>query len=391
MANLPAAQTVLPKNNSKPGSTGLSCFYGSGFALQERVILIFWHVPETVPNQGFIVTWFLPRPGPFQANRFQPGRRMQSRLPPFTTHGRLVFPEEGGVGFIHWGTDPGSVPQGSHATCYTRQNHRGTMGEPARKKTDNTVMLEHLPFDMDAGIAARASIGLIVLATDYTIEYEWRQLFAGIDGVSLYHSRIYNENNVTPDTLRAMQPRIADCAGIITPDTGVDVIAYGCTSASMAIGENAVFENIRRARPESRCTTPITAAFAAFDAFRARRIGVLTPYTRDVNRIMADYIVDRGYQVPVFGSFNEELDSNVARITPDSIERGVREIIRHAAVDMIFVSCTSVRLMAACAEIESHLDVPLTSSNHAMGWHALRLAEIDDDLSAFGALYGCSL
>ena len=265
------------------------------------------------------------------------------------------------------------------------------MSQPAGKAIEETVLIEHLPYELDGGIAERASIGLIVLATDYTIEHEWRQVFAAVDGVALYQSRIHNEDLITPDTLRAMAPRIVECARVITPDTPVDVIAYGCTSASMAIGEEGVFANIRQSKPDSKCTTPITAAFAAFDAFKARRIGVLTPYPADVNQIVSDYIAARGYQVPVFGSFNADRDTVVARITPQSIEQGVRELLKHAEVDAIFVSCTSVRLMAACAELEKHLGIPLTSSNHAMAWHALRLAGIDDRLGQFGSLYDLPL
>jgi maleate isomerase len=261
------------------------------------------------------------------------------------------------------------------------------MSQPASKAIEETLLIENLPYEIDGGIASRASIGLIVLATDYTIEHEWRQVFEAVDGVALYQSRIHNENLITPETLRAMEPRIVECARVITPDTPVDVIAYGCTSASMAIGEEQVFARIRESKPDASCTTPITAAFAAFDAFKAKRIGVLTPYPADVNRIVSDYIAARGYQVPVFGSFNADRDTVVARITPQSIELGVRELIKHADVDAIFVSCTSVRLMQACAELEKNLGIPLTSSNHAMAWHALRLAGIDDKLGQFGSLY----
>jgi maleate isomerase len=265
------------------------------------------------------------------------------------------------------------------------------MSQSASKAVEDTLLIEHLPYELDAGFASRASIGLIVLATDYTIEREWAGLFTGIDGVALYHSRIYNEDHITPDSLRAMGPRIVDCARVLTPDTPLDVIAYGCTSATMTIGEESVFESIRQARPGVQCTTPATAAFAAFDAFGAKRIGVLTPYPAEVNRIVADYIIAHGYSVPVFGSFNTDHDTVVAKITPDSIERGVRELVRHAAVDAIFVSCTSVRLMAACAELESSLGLPLTSSNHAMAWHALRLSGIDDRPVRFGSLYDLPL
>jgi maleate isomerase len=248
-------------------------------------------------------------------------------------------------------------------------------------------LVEHLPFELDAGIASRASIGLIVLATDYTIEHEWRRIVTDLKGVALYESRIYNDPQITPETLRAMEPRISEAASLILPGAELNVIAYGCTSASMAIGEEKVFANIRSVRPGVRCTTPITAAFAAFQALGARRIGVLTPYRADVNRIVADYIRARGFNVPVFGSFNEENDGIVARITPASIRSGIERIMGRAAVDVVFVSCTSVRLAESAAEIETALGVPVTSSNHAMAWHALRLAGIDDQLPQFGSLF----
>lgn len=248
-------------------------------------------------------------------------------------------------------------------------------------------LIEHLPFETDDGIAPRGRIGLIVLASDYTIEHEWRQIFAAAPGAALYHSRIYNDNQITPETLRAMEPRIRDCADVFLPGAKMDVIAYGCTSASMAIGEEKVFERIREARPGVACTTPITAAFAAFDAFKARRIGVLTPYRADVNRIVADYIGARGYKVPVFGSFSEESDAVVASISPASIRAGVKRLAQEGGIDAVFVSCTSVRLAEAAADIEAEVGLPVTSSNHAMAWHALRLAGVDDAMPQFGRLF----
>ncbi|MGQ0483776.1 MAG: maleate cis-trans isomerase family protein [Hyphomicrobiales bacterium] len=249
------------------------------------------------------------------------------------------------------------------------------------------ILIEHLPFAAGNGIAARARIGLIVLATDYTIEHEWRRIMTPLDGVALYESRILNDNRITPETLRAMEPRIAAAADVILPGARLDVVAYGCTSAAMAIGEEKVFEKIRSARPAAKCTTPITAAFAAFRALGAKRIGVLTPYRADVNRIVADYIRARGFDVPVFGSFNEENDATVARITPQSVKDGVLAIRDRARIDAVFVSCTSVRLAEAAREIEADIGLPVTSSNHAMAWHALRLAGVDDKLPQWGSLF----
>ena len=111
----------------------------------------------------------------------------------------------------------------------------------------------------------------------------------------------------------------------------------------------------------------------------------------DVNRIVADYIRARGFEVPVFGSFNEQDDGIVASITPASVKRGVETILSHAPVDAVFVSCTSVRLAEAAREIEAETGVPITSSNHAMAWHALRLAGVDDAMPQWGRLFAAPL
>jgi maleate isomerase len=261
----------------------------------------------------------------------------------------------------------------------------------APRASNDTILIEHLPFETDGGIAHRGRIGLIVLATDYTIEHEWRVIFNAVPGLALYESRILNDNDITPETLRAMEPRIAVAADLILPGANLDVVAYGCTSASMAIGEEKVFDNIRSVRPDARCTTPITAAFAAFRALGARRIGVLTPYRADVNLIVADYIRARGFEVPVFGSFNEANDAVVASIAPASIRAGIEAITARAEVDAVFVSCTSVRLAQAAAAIEGETGLPVTSSNHAMAWHAMRLAGVDDALAQFGRLFALPL
>ena len=128
----------------------------------------------------------------------------------------------------------------------------------ANANFDNTrdmILLEHLPFEVDAGIAKRTSVGLIVLATDYTIEYEFRIIMRQVHDVALYHTRILNRDDISPESLCAMEPRITDCARLLTPGSSIDIVAYGCTSASMAIGEKRVFECIHEAEPQALCIT----------------------------------------------------------------------------------------------------------------------------------------
>jgi maleate isomerase len=99
------------------------------------------------------------------------------------------------------------------------------------------------------------------------------------------------------------------------------------------------------------------------------------------------YIEAKGFSIPVFGSFNEEDDNRAARITTDSIRKALLEIGRRQEVDGIFLSCTSLRLTDIVHEVEDELGKPVTSSNHAMIWHSLRLAKVNDPIDGFGQLY----
>lgn len=257
--------------------------------------------------------------------------------------------------------------------------------------TDNGVtLIENIPFTTTKVIGSRARIGLVVLASDYTIEHEFRALFT-IPGVDLYAARIRNSPQITPQTLAAMEPLLTETADRILPGDDLDVLAFGCTSASTVLGGDRIASLLGKAKPMAKPSDPISAAFAAFNAFGARRIGVLTPYRRDVNEIVWRYITSHGYEVPVFGSFNEEMDPVVASIDEDSLVQAIDRIRAGHEIDAVFVSCTSVRLAEAVAGIERRTGLPVTSSNHALAWHCLRLAGIDDSIDGRGRLFTCGL
>lgn len=239
---------------------------------------------------------------------------------------------------------------------------------------------------LDGGIAARAAIGLLVLATDQTMEHEFRRLLR-LDGVAVYHARLHNDAEITLESLAAMRPLIAPATSLILPGCPLDVVAFGCTSASMVLGEETVFAEIRKSRPGIAATTPITAAFAAFRALDARRIGVLTPYSAAVNARVTAYLAGRDVEVAAFATFDKQDDREAARIDIGSIARGVRSLARSASLDAVFVACTSLRLAEAVEAIEAEAGVPVTSSDHALAWHCLRLAGVMEPLPGSGRLF----
>lgn len=246
--------------------------------------------------------------------------------------------------------------------------------------------LTQLPYDTDTGFGSRARIGLIVLESDQTIEAEARLI--DLDGVAFYHSRIEMEDEVTPETLTAMEVRLPAAARLLPGRFDFDAIGYGCTSAATLIGADGVTAAIRNAHPAMACTNPISAAVAAFTALGSRRVAIVTPYTADVTAPIVDHFQGAGLEVSAVGSFLEPSDHVVARISESSIADGVRAIVAEGgACDAVFVSCTSLRVMHIAAALEQEIGVPVVSSNIALFWHLLRLAGITDNIAEFGSLF----
>ncbi|GAB4066505.1 Asp/Glu racemase [Ancylobacter sonchi] len=249
------------------------------------------------------------------------------------------------------------------------------------------VDLGVLPSDIAPRIGERANIGLVVLGTDQTIEYEFRNLLTP-PGVALYETRLHSDVDITPETLRAIGPRIAPSTDLILPGLSLDVVAFGCTSATMLLGEDYVSGEIRKVRPDVACTTPVTGALAALRALNAGRIAMLTPYSPQITAGMADYFASRGVEIGAYATFDRRDDRDAASISVDSIVAGAEHLAeRTPGIEAIFVSCTSLRVVEAVARIEALTGLPVTSSNHAMAWHALRLAGIDDAVAGAGRLF----
>ena len=246
---------------------------------------------------------------------------------------------------------------------------------------------EKLKLATDAGLGARARIGMLVLKTDQTVEFEARQVLARVEGVSLHHARLYNDFDITRETLLAMKPLIPEAAKLLPVEWGFKSIGYACTSGSMVIGEMEVERLVHSVHPRTPVTNPMTGGLAGLAALGCRRIGVLTPYVKSVNDGIVAALQARGLEVTAFASYEEPDDNKVGKISVDEIVRASAALAGDADVDGVFVSCTSLRTIDAIPRIEAASGKPATSSNHGMIWHMLRQAGIDEPIGGLGRLF----
>ncbi|MDN5786539.1 ectoine utilization protein EutA [Pseudorhodobacter sp.] len=217
----------------------------------------------------------------------------------------------------------------------------------------------------------RHRVGLIALATDHTSEVDYARMLVP-QGVGLYTARIPYANPVTPETLRAMAPELAQAAALILPDEALDAVIYGCTSASVCIGDAAVTAAIRQGKPDVAVVTPISATLAGLRAFGAKRISVLTPYSVETSRPMADLFEVEGFGLDRFTCLDMDDDREMARISLGSIIDLATQAVAKGS-EALFISCTAVRAAGVIAEIEAAVGIPVLSSNYAGAWQVLRL------------------
>ena len=258
------------------------------------------------------------------------------------------------------------------------------------KSTIKTPEISRLDFKTDLGAGARARIGLLVLESDQTMEWEMRQM-ADLPGVAIYHARLANEAEVTPETLVQMELEVPKAAALLPEYLGLKAIGYGCTSGSTIIGEQRVSELIQMNNPTVPTSNPLTAAKAALKRLGIKRLGLVTPYRPDVTELMQARFEEAGIIIQSVGSFYQQDDRVVGRITSDAILEAALTIGQNDLVDGVFISCTSLRAAGIIEQAEAALGKPVTASNHALAWHLLRLAGIRDEVTGFGRLFHAQL
>ena len=244
-------------------------------------------------------------------------------------------------------------------------------------------------YQFDGGVGGKCGkVGVVLLAADQTLEYELTSVLSSL-GVGCFFSRLKMDDDVTPETLRAMKERISGSAKLILPGTKLDMLAYGCTSASATMGEDEVFAQLACREPTAVKTTPITSAVEGLKMFNTKKLGLVTPYNGAVNDILINYLERQGeWKVRHMMSFNLVSDTDVASVAEESVKEAAIEVAGNEDVDTVFISCTNLRTMNIIKQVEKETGKPVTSSNMSMAWHIVRRLGINNDLSGkYGSLF----
>ena len=235
----------------------------------------------------------------------------------------------------------------------------------------------------DAGRNSRGRIGFVLIPNEQTIEDEMTRLMPA--GVGCYFSRATMPRDISTESLAQLRGSLAEAAARILPDDGLDVIAFACTSGTVAVGEEVSCRELARGAPQARTSTLAGAVRNALGAVGARRVVLGSPYIPDLNAAVARYLEQSGFSVIAAHGMGLSYDSEMIRVAPDYIYDFAHAIDRPEA-DAVLLSCGALRSTEVVEAIEDSLGKPVICSNQALIWECLRLAGIEDRLDGLGRL-----
>lgn len=177
--------------------------------------------------------------------------------------------------------------------------------------------------------------------------------------VSLDLARLVSEHETLHAAVQAL------CA--VSPQ----VIAYACTSGSFVggmAGERAMCAAMTQAGEVPALTTS-GAAIAALQEIGARRVAVVTPYTKSVTDSLEEYLGEAG--ITVTGRAYLGLTRHIWKVPYRDVVDMAREAVVGGA-DALFISCTNLPTYDVIPQLEAELRMPVLSANQVTVWAALR-------------------
>ena len=236
-------------------------------------------------------------------------------------------------------------------------------------------------YRLDDSTGAKATLGLIVLAVDETIEMEVRRLLP-MPSLAIHVSRVWSGADLTPETIAAMGKHLPQATSLLPKAPHNNAIAYACTSGATLLGPDRVAELVRGVRTTDAVLDPMSAVIQDCKSLRVANLGLVTPYTADIARPVSEALAKVGIAVVSEAHFGEAIEANVARISAQSIAEAARQVAKQGA-DAVFLSCTNLRTLDLISSLEEELGVPVLSSNLCLARALGRAAGVDHVMPAY--------
>lgn len=249
-------------------------------------------------------------------------------------------------------------------------------------------------------IANRAQIGVIIPSTNTGVEYDLQKF--GLEGVTWHSSRFWIEirnwadeqersgddsDTVFERFLEVMRGEIpTSLRNVISAKVNHIMLGMSAETFWGGLEGSIEFEkSIREHIGDLGLTTGAMATNDALQAFKAKRISVITPYPQVGDANVRRYFEEIGYEVKAVKGLARPSATAIAETSIQQVLEAVREVDGDD-VDAIVQCGTNLSTVDLFPTLEHSLEKPLIPINVATVWHALRACGIDDKVIGKGRL-----
>ena len=245
-------------------------------------------------------------------------------------------------------------------------------------------------------------IAMIVPSSNTTMETEIPALLRRRERVRPHerftlHSARVRMQNVTPEELRAMNAQTQRATAELA-DMRPDVVATACLVAIMAQGPKyhcRMQAEIESALGRGGASAPVVSSAGALvdalHALRARRIAIVTPYLKELTRLVADYIEDVGIEVGDAISLEVSDNRAVAALDPEDLKAHWKRLDLRDCDALVLSACVQMPSLAAIEDVERNSGLPTLSAATATTWAILRALELEPVVPGGGSLLRSAL
>ena len=235
-------------------------------------------------------------------------------------------------------------------------------------------------------------LGMLTPSSNTVLEPVLARMTGDLRDVSVHFSRFtVLEIALSQSALGQFANAGMVAAAKLLPDAKVDAIAWNGTSGAWLgfTQDEGLCADITHATGIP-ATTSVLAFRDAFRALGARRIGLVTPYTRDVQvRIMENWDA-AGFSCTAERGVGLSDNYSFAEVSEDTIAEMVKAVVRDGC-DAVAIVCTNMRGAFLAPSLERELGVPVLDSVSVTLWKSLLLAGATAaDLARWGSLFGVS-
>jgi maleate isomerase len=226
-------------------------------------------------------------------------------------------------------------------------------------------------------------IGQIVPSSNTTMETEIPRMLLASSAREFadftFHSSRMRMRHVSREELSVMNGQTSRCAQELA-DARMDVIATACLVAIMCQGvgyHRTAEEELQRAvqadSPDTATLSSAGALIAALHALGAKQVSIITPYTEQLTKLVANYIEAEGVEVRTAVSLNVPDNIAVGRLDPLQLLDIAEKLPRGNLDAVVLSACVQMPSLPAIDIVQNRLGIPVISTATSTVFQMLKM------------------